>query len=79
MEFSDTLEKDTGAALTAAGIVWTRPQRLDFYLPDYGVFIEIKQYHSERANDQLKSQNEVILIQGKKALAFFIKMISKNG
>lgn len=49
-----------------------KDQVLDFYLPAFGIYIEVKQYHTERVGRQLAHQDEVILIQGKKALAFFI-------
>ena len=49
--------------------------RLDFYLPKYNVYIEVKQYHSERSNSQLASQDNVILIQGKDSINFFKVLI----
>ena len=49
--------------------------RLDFYIPKYNVYIEVKQYYSERSNSQLSSQDNVILIQGKDAISFFKLLI----
>lgn len=45
-------------------------QRLDFYLPDYDVYIEVKKFHTDRVLDQLNSQNNIILIQGEKSIRF---------
>ena len=51
---------------------------LDFYLEDYDVFIEWKQYFSHRSSAQLESQEDVILIQGKKSLAFINHLFKKS-
>ena len=49
---------------------------LDFSLPDFDVFIEVKQYHADRVNKQLASQENVILIQGKKSIEMLKKLLS---
>jgi len=48
-----------------------KDQRLDFYLPKQDIYIEVKKYSSIRSANQLDSQDNVILIQGLKALNFF--------
>ena len=50
---------------------------LDFYLPDFDVFIEVKQFHADRVNKQLASKENVILIQGKKSIEMLNKLLSK--
>jgi len=50
-------------------------QRLDFYLPDFDVYIECKQMSSDRTIDQLASQDNVIVIQGKKSIEFLEKIL----
>lgn len=50
--------------------------RLDFYLPDHGVFIECKQFYSERIARQMSSVHNVIVIQGKDAAHAFATMIT---
>lgn len=81
-KFADFLEKDIADALDAIRIRWVHESEkmigADFYLPDYNIYIEIKQYHSERAIKQLKDKNDAILIQGKSAVAFFIKMLKNE-
>lgn len=69
--------------LDEAGIKYVRDRRfentvivLDFYLPDYDIYIEVKQFHSDRMTNQLKAYENVILIQGKKAAEAFVKMIT---
>lgn len=49
---------------------------LDFYLPDFDVFIEVKQFHTDRVNKQLASQENVILIQGKKSIEMLKKLLT---
>jgi hypothetical protein len=76
-QFADFLEEYIARALDDAGITYTTHQRLDFYLPAYGVYIEVKQYHSPRADAQLASQEDIILLQGKKSVDLFIKLLNK--
>lgn len=78
MNYSDELEKQIGDTLVKCGINFNRNQRLDFYLPDFDIYIEVKKYHSERSNSQLASQDNIILIQGKKAIDFFCKRLLNN-
>ena len=51
---------------------------LDFYLPDFDVFIEVKQFHTDRVNKQLTSQENVILIQGKKSIEMLKKLLTQS-
>lgn len=53
-------------------------QRLDFYIPEFDVYIECKQMHSERSISQLGSAENVILIQGDKSILFLEQIISKK-
>lgn len=78
IHYSDHLERKLGEFLESKNIAFIHesqdPQQpLDFYLPAFDVHIEIKQYHTERIVRQLETCDEVILIQGKVALDFFIK------
>lgn len=80
--FSDFLEKKIASALDAKKIKWIHESQkkdigADFYLPDYNVYIEVKQYHSERAIRQLENKDNAILIQGKEAAYFFIEILEK--
>jgi hypothetical protein len=74
MEITDDLENAVAKILTRKNIrfihAYGRNQRLDFYLPDYDVYIEIKKFHSDRIIAQLRSQNNVIVIQGRKSIEF---------
>ena len=51
---------------------------LDFHLTDHNVFIEVKSGYSERSNEQLKSQMNVILIQGMQAAKMFSLLLCQN-
>lgn len=76
IQYACLLEVDIAKALEAANISFTAPKRLDFYLPDYDIFIEVKRYHTERSNDQLSTQDNVILVQGMKCVDFLCKLLN---
>jgi hypothetical protein len=76
--YGGAYEKEIEELLIKKGVRYSREQRLDFYLIDFDVYIEVKQYHSDRSLDQLKSQENVILLQGVKAVNFFIDNITKT-
>jgi hypothetical protein len=76
IHFADSLEESVARALEMGGISFThesenKDQGLDFYLPDYNVYIEVKQFHADRISKQLASQDNVIVLQGRKAVALF--------
>lgn len=50
---------------------------LDFYLPDLGIYIECKQFHTERIAEQMSRAENVIAIQGMKAAIIFGKLINR--
>lgn len=73
------LEQKIANALKEENIIFeSNAHRLDFFLPDFNVYIEIKKYHSERSNSQLQSQENIILIQGKKAVDLFCNIIKRE-
>lgn len=80
--YSDFLEESVGNTLQVADIRFiheseSASQTLDFYLPDHGVYIEVKQYYSDRTSRQLQTKDEVIVLQGKKSVAFFNSIVKK--
>lgn len=80
IHFADHLEEQIAYALDNVGIAFThesenKEQGLDFYLPEYDVYIEVKQYHADRIAAQMKTQDNVIAIQGKAALNFFVNLL----
>jgi len=82
--FSDHLEKKLAIALDEAGIEFiyeteSKEQDLDFYLPEFDVFIEVKQYHADRISRQMKSKDNVIALQGKKSVDLFVTMLLRSG
>jgi len=86
IHFGHPLEKLVAEALTRANIKWIHEpplphtlRRIDFYLPDYNVYIEVKSfYSSKRIHEQLSNVQNSILIVGYKAVEAFICLITKE-
>lgn len=82
MHTKDPVELTVAAALISAGIRFvheseTKGQALDFLLPDFGdLFIECKQFATDRTGAQIAPFPNVIVIQGKAAADAFAKMLS---
>lgn len=80
LHISNPLEIEIANALNEKGIRFIHEsqaveQRIDFYLPEFNIYIEVKEYYSERSDKQLKANDEIILIQGKKAMFAFLALI----
>ncbi len=85
INYADLYERQIGEALFDAGIAFTHEsevigQRLDFHLPEHDIYIEVKQYHTERilasrGNAQMKLDDNIILVQGKKAVQIMVELI----
>lgn len=76
---ASVLEGMIRQALDNAGVEYTRepePERLDFYLPQFGVFIEVKAFHSDRISEQMSRAPNVIAVQGEGAAKFIWALIS---
>ena len=81
--FTDHLEEAIAKALDNAGIKYVhesenKEQGLDFYLPKFDVYLEVKQFHADRISRQMRSKDNVIAIQGMKSLNFLITMINQT-
>lgn len=76
---SDPMERMIAEALDAAGISYTCGPRLDFHLPDHDVWIEVKQFHSDRIAAQMATQPNVIVAQGRVAVGTLAAMIRAGG
>lgn len=50
---------------------------LDFYLPAFDCYVEVKQFHSDRIAEQMSRKENVIAIQGKAAMTALDKMLNK--
>lgn len=80
--YSDPVERIIADALTARGIRFeyevVRPngRRIDFYLPAYDLFIEVKQFSTPRTAQQIEGMENVIVIQGKHAAQQFARLIA---
>ncbi|MFM5953627.1 MAG: hypothetical protein ACKOPE_04905 [Novosphingobium sp.] len=77
----DPMEKLIADRLDTAGIGYLRENdprnlaRLDFYLPDYDLYIGIKRMASDRSGDQLKRADNVALVQGTVAVEWLVKRL----
>jgi hypothetical protein len=80
---SDPMERMIAEALDAAGVAYTHERErgggLDFHLPDNGVWIEVKQFHSDRIAAQMATQPNVIVAQGRVAVQALAAMIRAGG
>lgn len=81
--YADFLEEKIGKSLDNAGIPFVhesenKEQELDFYIPHLNVYIEVKQYHAPRISQQLERQENVIVLQGKRAVDVFCTLIAST-
>lgn len=81
---TDTLERMVEKALIDAGIRYVADRGgasatgLDFHLPDLGVDIEVKRFHSPRTVEQIGRSPNVILLQGERAAKLFCLALAGN-
>lgn len=78
----DPVEKTVAEALDAVGVKYVHEQqnhaqKLDFYLPEYGIFIECKASSTPRTEKQIEGK-KVILVQTKEAAECFKLLCSKS-
>ena len=81
---TDPVEYVVAVALNAANVRFVHETQnkdlcksLDFYLPDFDVFIECKRFSCDRTANQIMGR-EVILIQGMKAAQAFRDMMKRE-
>lgn len=72
------MEAMLASALAEASIQFTAPHNLDFHLPDHDVFIEVKQFHSDRIAEQMSRAPNVIAVQGRAAVEWLCEQIRKG-
>ena len=82
IHFSDFLESTIADALDNAKINFVHEsensgQILDFYLPNFDVYIEVKQFHSDRISKQMILRDNVIAVQGIKSVRFLEAILLK--
>lgn len=83
------LEKQFVALLDEFSIEYLRPEQdvtiptnLDFYLPDFDLFVEIKCFHSDRISRQLSSvphRSNALVIMGPQSITAFRRFIRAVG
>lgn len=86
-KITDPVEKVVSLGLIKAGIKFQHEseqnsnaylQSLDFFLPEYGIYLECKRFHTDRISDQMSRSDNVIAIQGMGAAEFFANAIGAN-
>lgn len=81
----DPMEQRIERALIDAGIAYetdaggANPSGLDFNLPQLGIEIEVKRFHSPRIAEQMARAPNVIVAQGEAAVDFLARAIAKLG
>lgn len=83
IHFADHLEKKVAQALDDVEIEFiheseNKEQVLDFYLPFFDVFIEVKQFHTDRISKQMSSKDNVIAVQGTKSVNLLVTMLLRS-
>lgn len=68
---NDPVERAVEALLKDGGVKYERHNsaRLDFYLPDFDIYIECKQFPTERIVEQLGRAECVVVIKGRRTVA----------
>lgn len=78
----DPMEETVERWLTENGINYRRADamktHLDFFLPDFNVYIECKRFHTPRIDDQLSRSTDIIIIQGTASLKFLDSLVSRK-
>lgn len=76
------VEKIVAGGLEAAGVWYKRGDtleaHLDFYLPGLDIWIECKQFHTDRIAEQTARVKNVIVIQGMDAARFFASALARE-
>jgi transcriptional regulator with XRE-family HTH domain len=80
----DPMEQLVERALQRAGVEYETDQGggtatgLDFYLPQHGVAIEVKRFHSDRIAEQMSRAPNVIALQGEPAIRLFCDAVERG-
>ena len=83
---SDPIEKIIAVALDSAGIRYvldgdapkSLTHNLDFYIPDFGIHIEVSAYYTARKIEQLSRADSVIYVQGRAAANAFAQLLKNR-
>lgn len=82
MHISDPLEQQLADALSKAGVRFVHESEdahvtkaLDFFLPDFGIYLEVKGGHTDRIAWQMSRGANAIAIQGMSSVAFICNLL----
>lgn len=80
---NDPMESRVRDALSTVGLKFTEgdknPARLDFLIEEHGIYIEAKQFHSDRIAEQMARAPNVIAVQGRDAVEWLSRLIETAG
>ena len=76
------MERRVNDALEQAGVMFVHESQdnkatngLDFYLPHLNLYIEVKQFHTDRIAEQMSRVDNVIAVQGEYAVNAFCALL----
>lgn len=79
-QIEDLVEKPIAQMLERLGIEYEhdniKSSGLDFYLPSYDIYIECKQFFSERIYRQTRDKRNVIVVQGQDSATFLEQILA---
>ena len=81
INFADDLERMVGEALYEAGIEFAHESEgvfLDFWIPKWRAYIEVKKFHTDRISNQLTRHSDVILLMGRQSVIQFCNLIKQS-
>lgn len=80
-EINDPVETIIADALTNRGVAFRHESEgapLDFEIIGASTYIEVKQFHTDRTNDQLSRFDNVIVVQGVTAALCFSDLLARD-
>lgn len=84
LQTADPVEREVALTLAKHGIRYHRDLRhpmtgrvLDFFLIDHDLFVEVKQFHTDRLEQQIAGVTNVLVVQGMPAAKAFGALLEK--
>lgn len=78
----DPMERKLAAAMLKDGVPFTCDQKqtggLDFLILNAPVYVEVKRFHSDRISDQMGRAENVIAVQGERAVTWFAALFHNH-
>lgn len=81
IHFADDLEEMVCKALYEADVEFTHESEgafLDFWIPKWHCYVEVKKFHTDRIAGQLYPHTDVILLMGKQSVKQFCNLLNQS-